>query len=142
LLPRPLAEVACPVCFGSRQKRCGLARSPAGRRGAHRVHGHRARYPRGGVAGSGSSVDTKRQGFWLKHHRNAADVAGKGIGRRAHRGGGATVGRQRECGAMAVGGGESPEGGRCCPEPLLRLCKSEGEVRLSPNGSNGEERAR
>jgi hypothetical protein len=51
---------------------------------------------------------------------------------RAHRGGGVTVGSQREFGAAAVGGRESPDGGRRCPKALPRLCKSEGEVRAEP----------
>jgi hypothetical protein len=50
----------------------------------------------------------------------------------AHRGGGATVGWRREFSAAAVGGGESPDSGRCCPEALPWPCKSEGEVRAEP----------
>jgi hypothetical protein len=50
----------------------------------------------------------------------------------AHRGGGTAVGWRREFGAMAVGDGESPDGGRRCPEELPWLCKSEGEVRAEP----------
>jgi hypothetical protein len=68
-------------------------------------------------------------------------VLGKEPRAEAHRGGGATVGWRREFGATAMGGGGSPEGGRCCLEALLRLCKSEGEVRAEPNWRNGEEGA-
>jgi hypothetical protein len=39
-------------------------------------------------------------------------------------------------------GGGSPEGGPHCPEALLQLSKSEGEVRAEPNWRKGEEGAR
>jgi hypothetical protein len=42
------------------------------------------------------------------------------------------VGWWREFGAAAVSDGESPNGGRRCPEAFTRLCKSEGEVRAEP----------
>jgi hypothetical protein len=35
---------------------------------------------------------------------------------------------------IAVGGGESSNGGWCCPEALLRLCKSEGEGEVRHTG--------
>jgi hypothetical protein len=60
----------------------------------------------------------------------------------AHQGGGATVGWRREFGATAIGGGGSPEGGRRCPEALLRLGKSKGEVRVEPNWRKGKVGAR
>jgi hypothetical protein len=60
----------------------------------------------------------------------------------AHRGGDTTVGWRREFDTTAVGGGGSPDGARCCPEALLRLYKSEGEVRAEPNSRIGKEGAR
>jgi hypothetical protein len=54
---------------GPRPKRCGLARSHAGRRGTHQVRDRRACGPHGGAVDNGSSVDGKRQGPLLKHHR-------------------------------------------------------------------------
>jgi hypothetical protein len=62
------------------------------------------------------------------------DVLCKETRSRAHRGGGATVGWRREFGVIAVGGGESSNGGWCCPEALLRLCKSEGEGEVRHTG--------
>jgi hypothetical protein len=41
-------------------------------------------------------------------------------------------GWRREFSVAAVDGGESLDGGRRCPEALLRLCKSEEEVRAKP----------
>jgi hypothetical protein len=43
---------------------------------------------------------------------------------------------------VAVGGRGSLEGGWHCPEALLRLGKSEGEVRAEPNWRKGEDGAR
>jgi hypothetical protein len=60
----------------------------------------------------------------------------------AHRGGGTTVGWQRDFGTTAVGGGVSPDGDQRCPEACMWLCESEGEVRVEPNWRSGEEGAR
>jgi hypothetical protein len=66
-----------------------------------------------------------------EHRRGATVVPGKEPWVGAHRGGGMTVGWQRDLGASVVGDGGSPDGGRRCPKVRLWLC--EGEVRAEPN---------
>jgi hypothetical protein len=66
-------------------------------------------------------------------------VPGKELRVGAHRGGGTRVGWWRDFGATAIGGGGSLDSGRRCPEALLRLYKSEGEVKAEPNWRSGEE---
>jgi hypothetical protein len=95
-----------------------------------------------GVVPTGSpmaEVEKCRPG---KHRRGVVDVLRKEPRVGAHRGGGAMVGWWREFGAMTVGGGGSLEGGRRCPEALLWLGKSEGEVRDEPDWRKGEEGVR
>jgi hypothetical protein len=72
---RPTAEAVRPASVRPVAEAVWLAHT--GRCGAHRVHGHRTRGPRGGVAGGGSPVDGTRQGSRCKHHRSAAKVRGK-----------------------------------------------------------------
>jgi hypothetical protein len=105
LLPRPSTEAARSTRSSPRSRRCGLARLRAGRRGAHRVRGHRARGPRGGAASSDSPVDGKRQGLRLEHHHYAADVPDKEIGGGAHPSSGAVRRRRRSLGATAFDSG-------------------------------------
>jgi hypothetical protein len=105
LLPWPPTEAAQPARSGTRLRRRGLARLHAGQRGVHRVHDHRARHPRGGVAGNGSPVDGKQQDLRLEHHRYAVDVPGKENGGGAHPNSGTVRRRRRSHGATTFGSG-------------------------------------
>jgi hypothetical protein len=86
--PQPTAETARLASI-----RPAIEAARAGRRGMHRVRGHRARGPCGCVAGGSSPLDGTRQGSWRKHHCSAMKVPGKKIRGGAHPNSGMSVGQ-------------------------------------------------
>jgi hypothetical protein len=68
-----------------------------------------------------------------EHRHRTADMPHKEPRVGAHRGGGTTVGWQRDLGATTVGSEGSSDGCRRCSEVRLRLYESEGEVRAELN---------